>query len=195
MDINDNFSIFTNAMNTLSTPQASYLFEVDFLSTDGLGDQTGVISRIRTNKEAVAIKSTLPKAEIKTVTRWFAGTPKTDAINTICAGDTQMEFIVRSEGLGDLKNLLYSALPNWGPDDSVSYSHKEHFRQFDRIQINLLTNTNKTKAQSMGSNCANTHFVLYNCNITNVDFGDVSYEDNSYVKCNVTVHYDWWREF
>lgn len=176
----ETMNILTNNMNNLSNPQASYLFEVQFFDTAG-GD---LPIRLTQSKEAVAIRASLPKQTLKTTTKWFAGTPKTFTVNANRDGETTMEFIVRSEGLKGLKELLN--LPTGSLLEDSTFRHNEYRRFFDLIKIYLIKNT------SADFNNIGTEYSLYNCIPTNVDFGDVSYEGTDYVRCSVTIHYDWW---
>lgn len=184
-------TMFTSNLDNLSNPQASYLYKVTFDGADITGIADNLVE-INNNDDAVSMTATLPKATVKTVTQWYKGTPKTRIVNQDRSGDTNLTFIIRREGLGKLANLFN--LKGFNLDDLPidGFYHEEFYRSFNKLHIYLLKSNGYRPRYILNSNNVNAEFTLFNCVVTSLDFGEVSYEDSQMVKLNVTIHYDYW---
>lgn len=182
-------NIFTSNLDNLANPQASYLYKVIFDGADEIVDN---LVEINNDDDAVSMTATLPKATVKTVTQWYKGTQKTRIINQDRSGDTNLTFIIRREGFGKLASLFN--LNGFNLDDLTidEFYHEEFYKSFNKLHIYLLKSNGYRPRYILNRNNINAEFILYNCIVTSIDFGEVSYENSDMVKMSVTVHYDYW---
>lgn len=185
-------TMFTSNLDNLSNPQACYLFKVVF---DGAADVDGVsdsLVEINNNDDAVSMTATLPKVSVKTVTQWYKGTQKTRIVNQDRSGDTSLCFIIRREGLGKLKDLFNIQGFNLDDLNASEFYHQEFYKAFNKLHIYMLKSNGYRPQYILNDSNVNVKFTLYNCVVTSIDFGELSYEGTDMVKMTATVHYDYW---
>lgn len=170
-------------------PQAVYLFKVTFDGAD-TGDVSDALVDINNNDKVVSITATLPKSQTKTVTQWYKGTPKTRIVNVDRSGETTLTFIMRRTGLGDLTTLFN--IDGYDLEGDSTFYHDEFNKTFNKIYIYTLKSNNENPANLISNRNTSCKFTLYNCVVTGIDFGDLSYDSTEYVKVTVNVHYDYW---
>lgn len=185
-------NIFTsNNEITDAFPQASYLFKVCFYGDENdAGEVIDMLLDVNNNDEAVSMTATLPKAQVKTVTQWYKGTPKTRVVNMDRSGDTNLTFVVRRTGFGRLTDLFN--VTGYDIESDFEFNHDEFFRNFSKIKIYLLKSNNIKPTKLLNKSNRTMTYTLYNCVVTNFEFGELSYESNDYIKMTATVHYDYW---
>lgn len=171
-------------------PQASYLFKVSFDGTDIPGEMIDTLVNINNDDSAVSITATLPKAQTKTVTQWYKGTPKTRIVNMDRSGETTLTFILRRNGFGALASLFH--INGFDIDSNNDFKHEEFETLFNKIEIYTLKTNRWSPGKLINNKNISSNYTLYNCVVTNLDFGEVSYESSEYLKLIVTVHYDYW---
>lgn len=167
-------SIFkhTNVFDS-SDPQPGWLFDIKFES-----DAAGASEILN---DLIAISISLPTYETVTVERFFMGTSKSVAINRKYAGETDMEFYIRTEGENNFQ--LFSNLSKLS-QKRFGFQHLEFDTTFDKIILTLYDKTGQ-------ENCK---YIYYNCIITAFNLGDISYESEDMIKCTLSFHYDFWNK-
>lgn len=182
-------NIFNSSMELHAMPQAAYLFRVCFDESD---DSEGASELVDINNTdgAVSITATLPKAEYKTVTQWYKGTPKTRIVNMDRSGTTSLKFVVTRDGLGRLNDLF--SLDGHMLDTFEEFEHDEFKRSFSKIHIYTLMNAKYSPEDLLSIKNTSAIYTLYNCVVQDYSFSELSYDSTNYVELTVTVHYDYW---
>jgi len=167
-------SIFDNHSNffNLSDPQSNWLFNIWFQSdTPGASDVL---------KNLIPINVSLPKYETIVIERNFLGTSKSFPIKRKYDGETDMEFIIRTEN--DDENL-YNNLALIKQTQS-GFKHFEFDRTYNKIIIETVDRMGKVNAT----------YKYYNVIVTNFSLSDLGYDGSDMVKCTLSFHYDFWTK-
>lgn len=187
---NQNFAPQKTFMqSSWSQPQTSWMFEVVLQLSAEAQKKYGVYD-ISTNPSFVCISADIPKYESTTKQFYFFGSSMTKNIYRNYSGETTLQFWLRSSeakldsSSPSRKTALIDVLApkQWSFDEADFYPHKELMQLFSKIQIKLL----KVDGSEFRT------FDLENPIVTNVEFGNVSYEDDTGLKISMTVHYDHW---
>ena len=160
-------------MEILSDPQPGWLFDITFLSRHG----EDMYEQI---KNLVPISIELPKYETQYVTQMFLGTERSYPINRKYSGDTTIEFYIRVE---DDNQGIYNFLARL-QQNRMSFPHYERDMTFDKIVLTM----RDRKLQPT------TKYTYINCILTNFEMGQMSYEGEEMIKCNLSYHYDFWTK-
>ena len=160
-------------MEILSDPQPGWLFDIAFLSRHG----EDMYEQI---KNLVPISIELPKYETQYVTQMFLGTERSYPINRKYSGDTTLEFYIRVE---DDNQGIYNFLARL-QQNRMSFPHYERDMTFDKIVLTM----RDRKLQPT------TKYTYINCILTNFEMGQMSYEGEEMIKCNLSYHYDFWTK-
>ena len=160
-------------MEILSDPQPGWLFDITFLSRHG----EDMYEQI---KNLVPISIELPKYETQYVTQMFLGTERSYPINRKYSGDTTLEFYVRVE---DENQGIYNFLARL-QQNRTAFPHVERDMTFDTIKLTM----RDRKLQPT------TTYTYINCILTNFEMGQMSYEGEEMIKCNLSYHYDFWTK-
>ena len=185
-------SIFTTSIDNEPMPQPNYFFKVVFDGSDLSGETVDFLTSIANNDKCISYAATLPKSTTKTVTQWYRGTPMTRIVNQDRSGDTNLEFIINRGGLGELKTLFDTDGYTLDEIDVDEFEHFEFSRSFSKIYIYLLASNAYEPSELLSDENITAKYTLYNCVVTSLDFGNLSYDGNEMVKLAVTVHYDYW---
>lgn len=170
-------------------PQTSWMFEV-VLQLSVVAEKRYGVSNIATDPTFVCISADIPKYESTTKQFFFFGSSMSKNIYRNYSGETTLQFWLRGSEIkldSDDPSKKIALIDILAPKrDSIavddSYPHKELMQLFSQIQIKLL--------KADGSIFRT--FDLENPIVTNVEFGNVSYEDDAGMKISMTVHYDYW---
>lgn len=167
-------TIFDNhsTVFTASDPQAGWLFNIWFQSENAGADEV--------LKNLVPLNISLPTYETIVVERSFLGTEKSFPIKRKYAGDTDMEFIIRSENDDSslFNNLAMTKQTQQG------FKHFELDRTYNKIMVQLVDRKGEVNAV----------YKYFNAIVTNFSMTDLSYEGEDMVKCTLSFHYDFWTK-
>lgn len=164
----DNHSTIFNA----SDPQPGWLFNIWFQSEASCASDT--------LKNLIPLNISLPKYETVVVERNFLGTAKSYPINRKYSGDTDMEFIVRTE---DDNPELFTHLASINQTQQ-GFKHYELDRTFNKIVVETVDRTGQV----------NSRYKYFNVIITEFSLSDLSYDGEDMVKCTLSFHYDFWTK-
>ena len=205
------YTIFTNNnFHHLADPQATWLFDVQFMSDDPTTDNNALACAV-TNGTLIATSVTLPSYKTEIVTRKYFGSERSYPIIRTYGGDCDITFDVRGEDAenSDIDSItqLSSRFRKVG-SDIIGY-HPE-FRgpkdnnsklgrvwRFDKIIVNIKNKIGLSLDQN-GSNpypLVNAQYEYKNCVITNFAFNEgLDYASDSKLTCKLTFHYDIWSK-
>lgn len=205
------YTIFTNNnFHQLADPQATWLFDVQFMSDDPSTDNNALACAV-TNGTLIATSVTLPSYKTEIVTRKYFGSERSYPIIRTYGGDCDITFDVRGEDAenSDIDSItqLSSRFRKVG-SDMIGY-HPEfggpkdndsklgRVWRFDKIIVNVKNKIGLSLDQN-GSNpypLVNAQYEYKNCVITNFAFNEgLDYASDSKLTCKLTFHYDIWSK-
>lgn len=168
-----------------SAPMNSYIFKVDFhLDGTETNLSLGYTLDNDSDRSMIAIKVDLPTFDTTLVQKKFLGSEKSFPILRKHGGDTTLEFYAHTDP-HENNFIVYNFFKKFKPDapSTSYYYHKEFLTIFNKIDITTGDRAN-----------GNVTYVyhLYNCIVTKIDSGNLSYEGQDAIKYQMTVHYDDW---
>lgn len=157
-----------------SDPQPNWLFDITFMSDKPL-DLSDKLNN------CIPISFTLPQHTTTYVERYCLGIKKSVPVARDYSGDSQMEFIIRTE---NSENDYLKELGNVHENILDEFKHLEQDRTYNKIEVKMYSRAlNKGKV---------TIYTYYNVILTEMTLGEISYEGEEAVKASMTYHYDYW---
>lgn len=205
------YTIFTNNnFYQLADPQATWLFDVQFMSDNPEMDNNALACAV-TNGTLIATSVSLPSYKTDIVTRKYFGSERSYPILRTYGGDCDITFDVRGEDSenSDIDSITQVAarfrkvgsdMIGYHPEFNMPNDNNSKLGRvwkFDKILVNI-KDKRGLSLDSNGSNpypLVNAQYEYKNCVITNFAFNEgLDYASDTKLTCKLTFHYDIWSK-